>query len=709
MWKRTRGIWLAILFSIMLMMGMPLSAQEEDPPPPFRLDILGIDDRAYPNINLYTTVTDIRNGQPISNLVADDFDIIADDSTPLEVMTLDTTERDNRPVHLMLVLDLTSSISPTELNNMRSAAVALIEQLDPEDQVGVIRMDHISTALLQALSRDHNAAINAMFGADVTPVENQVGNVVTDGLYNALAAISETSPAVRPAVVMMTDVTSGSIGGQESLENVRNLAEQRGASIYILYFETENEEGLPIRDNPPADLADLANESGGLLLEREGASNTEELGDYDDDQYLINLALQVADLIAFEYRIEIQVPIPGDNEIYDLSITAAVQESTTNTENTFFRARSGTIELEFSNLSDGERVSLPLEIRVRVLNTSAPIRQIEIFRLDNNSGAEILLTTLSNASSTFLLTEDDVPSGTLSLVARAQDEGGNQGETLLTLVIDSPIPTVTSSPAPSPATPIPSITPSPVESISPDDLAATTTSLVGIPVTVSAASPTVTQTAAAPAPNIEKRSEASSNRNSLIIPVIVALVGMFGTLLVGFSLISLIQRQQQAPHKSSTERPTLPRKSAVGQLSSNAPTGNVPLSSLQQTLKMENTPDKETWEQIKAAAASIDDQSPVRGSPQGILIDHQQRHYPLYEGENTIGRHSSNMVQLLDATVSRYHAVIELFEDMATIMDWQASHATLHNGVALEKGKRQALQHGDQIQMGSTLLQFIKV
>ena len=706
MWQRYIKLWHFFVFAFLILIPAPLLAQDDETPPPFRLDILGIDDRNYPEINLYTTVTDTQNAQPITNLDADDFSIIAESEFPLAIS--DFHRQQNRPVHLMLVLDLTSSVSMTELNNMRSAGVSLIEQLSPEDQVGVLRMDHISTSLLQPLTHDHNAAINVMFSADVVPVENQVGNVVLDGLYNAISNITLTSPDVRPIVVMLTDVTSGSVGGQQSIEDVQALAEQRGTTIYILYFETDNDEGFPIRDNPPEDLQNLANTTGGLLLEREGVVNPELEGDYNDDQYLVNLALRVADFIVSEYQLTVNAPITGDNQIYELELSALVQNTQTNLEAAFFRARSGTIEIIFSNLINGQRVELPLEIELDIVGDNTSIQQIQLYRLDNSSGAEILIATLDGTTRNFVLLPESIPSGMLNLIVRAVDSDGNRGEALVTLTVQALQPSPSATLAQPRATSTETQTPTPTavaptNTLISDDALATTTALVGIPVTLPVAlsqEPNAVVETTPPDDN-----EPPSNGTSILIPIIVAMIGMFGTLLIGFSLLSIISRRNT--RQASATRQTLPRKSSIGKISSNST--QITSESIEQTIKLENTPDKEMWKKIKAMEITSRLESTTE-EPRTLafLTDvSAQQQYALIEGENTIGRHSTNHVQLKDSAVSRYHAVIEIFDNNALIMDWQSSHPTLLNHVALEKGKRHPLQNGDQIQLGNTILTFM--
>jgi pSer/pThr/pTyr-binding forkhead associated (FHA) protein len=79
--------------------------------------------------------------------------------------------------------------------------------------------------------------------------------------------------------------------------------------------------------------------------------------------------------------------------------------------------------------------------------------------------------------------------------------------------------------------------------------------------------------------------------------------------------------------------------------------------------------------------------------------------YPLVSEETLIGRNPTTDVTLLDENISREHALILLDAESGryTIEDLQSTNGTKVNG----KGVRcQALQPGDQIQVGHTVFRF---
>jgi len=90
-----------------------------------------------------------------------------------------------------------------------------------------------------------------------------------------------------------------------------------------------------------------------------------------------------------------------------------------------------------------------------------------------------------------------------------------------------------------------------------------------------------------------------------------------------------------------------------------------------------------------------------------FLIGANDEQYPLYEGENTIGRHGTNMVQIMDATSSRYHAVIEIHGDVYDYVDWRTGQPSVINDHPLAPNEHHILRDGDQIKIGMTVLRFV--
>ena len=77
---------------------------------------------------------------------------------------------------------------------------------------------------------------------------------------------------------------------------------------------------------------------------------------------------------------------------------------------------------------------------------------------------------------------------------------------------------------------------------------------------------------------------------------------------------------------------------------------------------------------------------------------------PLPDGEATIGRDPTNVVALIDPSVSRKHCLLRRDDDRFQIKDLESRNGTLVNG---EIVKEQWLRHGDEIVTGDSVFLFL--
>jgi pSer/pThr/pTyr-binding forkhead associated (FHA) protein len=79
------------------------------------------------------------------------------------------------------------------------------------------------------------------------------------------------------------------------------------------------------------------------------------------------------------------------------------------------------------------------------------------------------------------------------------------------------------------------------------------------------------------------------------------------------------------------------------------------------------------------------------------------REFPLKEGENSIGRESTDVL-LADPTVSRRHAVLTVEADKCWIEDLGSTNGTYVAGTQLQPGERTELSDGTELKVGSAVL-----
>lgn len=82
------------------------------------------------------------------------------------------------------------------------------------------------------------------------------------------------------------------------------------------------------------------------------------------------------------------------------------------------------------------------------------------------------------------------------------------------------------------------------------------------------------------------------------------------------------------------------------------------------------------------------------------------REFALAGPAMTIGRRADQDIVLIDASVSRSHARIELGPASVAIIDLGSTNGTVVNGLCL-RGARAALRGGDRIEIGTVVLEFL--
>ncbi len=166
-----------------------------------------------------------RNGLYIPNLGRSDFKIF-EDGKEQQIAYFGTTDK---PFTVVLLLD-TSPSTNYKIDDIRSAAIAFVDQLKADDQVMVIEFDgkvHVLTESTGDRTRIYKAINKADFGNGTS-----LYDAVDFSLRKRLSKIEG-----RKAIVLFTDgvdTTSHKAGYDTTL----SMAEEAGALIFPIYFNT---------------------------------------------------------------------------------------------------------------------------------------------------------------------------------------------------------------------------------------------------------------------------------------------------------------------------------------------------------------------------------------------------------------------------------------------------------------------------------------
>jgi len=162
---------------------------------------------------LPVTVRD-SSGQFAANLKAEDF-VIYEDGVPQPISSF-TLKR--MPVHVVLLID-TSSSTTHELEDFKAAALEFVNQLDPEDQISLIRFDD-KVELVQDWTSNHNTLKRAL-----RLLQTGLFTKFNDALY--LAAKDQLGKVKgRKAVIVLTDGIDSGRGSVTPDRAFRSLVEE---------------------------------------------------------------------------------------------------------------------------------------------------------------------------------------------------------------------------------------------------------------------------------------------------------------------------------------------------------------------------------------------------------------------------------------------------------------------------------------------------
>jgi Ca-activated chloride channel homolog len=189
---------------------VPARAQNPDPGV-IRVDV---------NLVLLDATVKTKAGQILGDLKQDSFEL-REDGVPQKI---EIFSRDELPLNVSLVLDLSDSIGPF-LEPLRQAALTALSALKPEDEVALFTF---ST----------EAELKVPFTTDKTEIAKQIGDFhvggatnINDGIFVAAKYLLNTPPKGRRVIILISDDVGTSAGGQGTHDIVTECI----ASDAVLY------------------------------------------------------------------------------------------------------------------------------------------------------------------------------------------------------------------------------------------------------------------------------------------------------------------------------------------------------------------------------------------------------------------------------------------------------------------------------------------
>ena len=207
--RNKRSVSGAAVF-VVLAFGIPVCAQEPDQGA-IRVNV---------NLVLLDATVKTKDGQILDNLKKDDFEVREDGA----VQKLDVFSRDELPLDVALVLDLSDSIGPF-LAPLRDAATVALGALKPNDEVALFTFS-TDAELRTPFTNDKKKIADEINTFDARGATN-----INDGIFAAAEYLLKAPPNGRRVIILISDDVGTSAGGQ----GTRDIVTEAIASDAVLY------------------------------------------------------------------------------------------------------------------------------------------------------------------------------------------------------------------------------------------------------------------------------------------------------------------------------------------------------------------------------------------------------------------------------------------------------------------------------------------
>ena len=176
--------------------------------------------RADVNLVLLDATVKAKDGQIMANLKKEDFEV-REDGVPQKVSIF---SRDELPLNVALVLDLSDSIGPF-LGPLRDAAATTLAALKPEDQVALFTFS-TEAELRVPLTKDKTVIAGEFSSFRAGGATN-----INDGIFVAAEYLLKTAPKGRRVIILISDDVGTDAGGQ----GTRDIVTETIAADATLY------------------------------------------------------------------------------------------------------------------------------------------------------------------------------------------------------------------------------------------------------------------------------------------------------------------------------------------------------------------------------------------------------------------------------------------------------------------------------------------
>lgn len=266
------GFFCTVLLS--LLSALPLRCQtQEQAPSVIHVDV---------NLVLVDATVKTKAGKIMDGLKKQDFEL-REDGKPQDIQIF---SRDELPLNVALVLDLSDSIGPF-LGPLRDAANTALSALKPDDEVALFTFS-TEAELRTPFTKDKSEVAKQINGFKVGGATN-----INDGIFLAAQYLLKTPPKGRRVIILISDDVGTDAGGQ----GTRDIVTEAVAADAVLY-------NLKIPGyNPPGTLFAASMIPGLVNIHRVADQTGGEIFDVPDVAHLDAVFRELIDRIKTRYTL----------------------------------------------------------------------------------------------------------------------------------------------------------------------------------------------------------------------------------------------------------------------------------------------------------------------------------------------------------------------------------------------------------------------
>jgi len=398
LWKR---VAFSILTCLLLLVTLQTaSAQDEE----ISIVFDRVETNDYPTVNAYAAIYD-QNGVPIDNINQDAITIL-EDNVNISGFSM-VQENDKRlPLAVTLLIDISGSMqqgTPTPLSGAISAAEIFINQLEPQDSIGILTFSDEAT-IEQPLTTEKAVAISALEGLSASGDTSMY-----DALFEGVELLKTSG--MKNVIILITDGTESGTS-THSLQEALDAAKAWHIPVYPVAFGAVNQR----------DLNTIAAETGGF---------TQITPDSSALDYSFNV---IQELLRNLYHFSYTSTLPADNSEHQLTLSYKPAETTYSAETSFVPKP---LEVNLISPIQGETISIETTLTAEPASTDK-ISFVR-FLLDGSELASFSFPTSGENTYSTNLDLRDIPPGPHQISAIAQDVRGNANQSDISVDVRDPI------------------------------------------------------------------------------------------------------------------------------------------------------------------------------------------------------------------------------------------------------------------------------